>query len=1221
MDKSFAELGLKIYFVLQDNQEPNETSPDFLEAFQKCHERELKENWITESQIREMKLTDRHICVLQKFDNSSPKTLYSYLKNQKCMVLGPQCVLQCLMRCIPTPTGPEPVYNLAMEDIVVCVTGFNACQKASFMESMGGHYVGNFESTTTHLVICNGTGTTTAKYNIAAENRIPVMNEQWIHECWDVSQNKTIHALDDPFRSGTYSATLSEDATDVLVTGTGAGEKFVHAQKWGIPCVTEEWVKQSADVGYALKYSNFIVPPSKTSTPDNNKTFTDLNCSMVSMIGEVNKRHVINETVMSDASFLEPGPPRSSRLPSQSGMRASRNTMQPPKTIPDSLGTQGTTQRTPEKIGPFLDGCKVYLSGFPPSSVDGIRKILNCAGATRLDRISEEVSHVIVAGAALSSEEQRAVRACDATIHVVKVAWLSRSLQLRQMASIDSFLCYEAQSSLEPSPLSKKGLQMWQQSAHSNESRVSQETVAQADINLVKQYIDFNGDALEVDTNMSPAKQVEEEEELAKPLNEEPTNDEEMETATEVEGEEEEEPNKIFKDLNFWGVGLSKEELAHFASVVKSYGGSWQQRNIDYLIVPQKGARTKCQRKETVTQLWIEDCVEQDTIVPVEYYHKPWDYQSHENPLKGCVLAISSYLGKERIYLSNLASDLGAKFQEVFAKKRAPERNAEASTHLLCPTPTGDKYRAAVKWKLPVITKDWLIACAQDGRHVEEEPFLLEGSVMAPKTDLTPGRKAPDTPVMERTPAMNSLISDSRDSYAMSAAKQQPTDSPKSSLQKPPAEDTMTPLSAVPTRLRQAAKTPFQDPPKADVNTTPSNMKTPDNANRSVQFTTPTEEVRTPSQQYTPYIPPQLKPGYTALNVKTPGSATVDVANMTPNSFEQYWDKKVPGYMPTPDTPYGAALQKDDPTPTTKKVWKKFANSIPDAFKSNANVAIDTETSLLATTMEATATKVREMEREENSSHLFSSSTPSTKRDFSLGFLENESNQGTFVEISKPYKFMMTGIDETMTKALENVIRELKGECCEVSTFDPTATHLIACKPTRSEKLLASIASGKWIVNHRFLMDSHKQKGFLSEEEYEWGNPIAKILPGLQEGSVIEKLAAASYRWRVAVQESNRGAFFGMKAIVHGSNSRVDSIKRLIQAGGGVVLDISPPYSDPEDATHFFSDLKGDTSQIDIVALSRKNIPVLNFFYLNDFLMNNPSPTPQQWLQSYAKKR
>jgi hypothetical protein len=70
------------------------------------------------------------------------------------------------------------------------------------------------------------------------------------------------------------------------------------------------------------------------------------------------------------------------------------------------------------------------------------------------------------------------------------------------------------------------------------------------------------------------------------------------------------------------------------------------------------------------------------------------------------------------------------RFQEVFSKKKNAERNAEASTHLLCPTPTGPKYNAAVKWKLPVVSKDWLLACAEQGIRVAEEPYLIAGSTI-----------------------------------------------------------------------------------------------------------------------------------------------------------------------------------------------------------------------------------------------------------------------------------------------------------------------------------------------------------------------------------------------------------------------------------------------------------------------------------------------------------
>ena len=44
-------------------------------------------------------------------------------------------------------------------------------------------------------------------------------------------------------------------------------------------------------------------------------------------------------------------------------------------------------------------------------------------------------------------------------------------------------------------------------------------------------------------------------------------------------------------------------------------------------------------------------------------------------------------------------------FQEMFAKKDNKEKNVKASTHLLCPLAEGQKYLAALKWGLPVITK------------------------------------------------------------------------------------------------------------------------------------------------------------------------------------------------------------------------------------------------------------------------------------------------------------------------------------------------------------------------------------------------------------------------------------------------------------------------------------------------------------------------------------
>jgi hypothetical protein len=50
----------------------------------------------------------------------------------------------------------------------------------------------------THLVV---TKANTDKYQLAAESKIPVMLESWVHETWEANQKKHHSALDEPFSS------------------------------------------------------------------------------------------------------------------------------------------------------------------------------------------------------------------------------------------------------------------------------------------------------------------------------------------------------------------------------------------------------------------------------------------------------------------------------------------------------------------------------------------------------------------------------------------------------------------------------------------------------------------------------------------------------------------------------------------------------------------------------------------------------------------------------------------------------------------------------------------------------------------------------------------------------------------------------------------------------------------------------------------------------------
>lgn len=70
----------------------------------------------------------------------------------------------------------------------------------------------------------------------------------------------------------------------------------------------------------------------------------------------------------------------------------------------------------------------------------------------------------------------------------------------------------------------------------------------------------------------------------------------------------------------------------------------------------------------------------------------------------------------------------GAHCQEYFVRKASS--NYHASTHLLCRDPDGDKYKAAVKWNTPVVTREWLFACAASGALVPISKYPVDKDKM-----------------------------------------------------------------------------------------------------------------------------------------------------------------------------------------------------------------------------------------------------------------------------------------------------------------------------------------------------------------------------------------------------------------------------------------------------------------------------------------------------------
>lgn len=66
----------------------------------------------------------------------------------------------------------------------------------------------------------------------------------------------------------------------------------------------------------------------------------------------------------------------------------------------------------------------------------------------------------------------------------------------------------------------------------------------------------------------------------------------------------------------------------------------------------------------------------------------------------------------------------GAHCQEYFVRKASS--NYHASTHLLCRDPDGNKYKAAMKWNIPVVIREWLFACAASGTLVPIDKYPVD---------------------------------------------------------------------------------------------------------------------------------------------------------------------------------------------------------------------------------------------------------------------------------------------------------------------------------------------------------------------------------------------------------------------------------------------------------------------------------------------------------------
>ncbi|XP_014245567.1 DNA topoisomerase 2-binding protein 1-like isoform X2 [Cimex lectularius] len=1204
--------GRVIYFVQGSHSGEREMG----KAFAACKDKKLKPKMIFKEDLVELTHDKNSIFVIDDFKGET----FQYLKLKDCLIVGPRCMYSCVKNGIPIPENDSPVFNLAMVGVVATASKLSRTQKeelASLIGYMGGIYTDRFTTDITHLITDGGKSPKYECFVFAfVQNAIniglPVMSSSWVKTVWERSLVMKVSALDpgflnlrlSPFKGlyisfsnlphltkrrlqniieshgGTYMSTLEQKKTSVLIVGEPEGRKFQHAQLWGIPCLRPSWIHESVEKGAAVKMIDHIVQSQvKCSTPVSNQS-NFVNSVDISTIHKTQESNFISETDISFASTCSLRKPGKRQTETDDYKKLLNN-------IDLSLVSNA---------GLFLDGCKIFLSGFTAEEMDRLKRIINLGGATFFTQLTERLTHVIVGNAELL--DKKSLIEFKLMGQTVSLKWLVASIEEGCPSRIESYAIFRQyrQSSPMSSPRGKEILQFDTTPCHNKRN-----------LNKTTDFIKTpcqQGNKLEM--------RAQEELEYFK-----------KQTGVEIECKsgtvehtslsiESIEVGPIFEGIAFKVIGF--DNPSQIIKAIENLSGEVFsdkfQGKVDFTVVPLISFSDP-DSLQTVTSLWLEDCYEQGTVVQVEYFHRPVSVTINMKPLEDCVFCTTGFLGKERSFLCYLAEALGAKIQDSFSCKDHLEKGVLRSTHLLCKSETGSKFNAAVKWGIPIVSKDWLLKLLESCFFDNKENEIIENAT---------------TPVMKENENYSKV---SRESMKDLYFKQKNVDN----------------LS-----FGSVGKSPFHistpDTPYGQVFLNESQPPTPSTRKRWMKWIDDLPDLYHNSPEMKQF---RKSCSSTPLNIVMKqlwvkfGGATIEgidpeTGDLLPDGPYKQWickndstgqvsqnyeDNCLTNMMTFEDVSKVSTEKLNDKN-FTSEVQEKSTTSDQDEYSFNEK----TEVPKCSITTSWRYVKRVSCESDDGpawdfgkpKSHSLTSnngSVPHKKKrkadqveqkqeDIVVQEEQNMENATTKTD----RVFVISNIPLDTHKKLVNIIENLGGEISKKKFFDPASTHIIVDKPVRSEKLLCAIASGKWVLHMSYLMQCYQSRMFLPEEEFELGNEISKNkLPHLDPGSIENKLAMAAYRWRIMKTHlSMPSAFRKFKAVFCTSQSKTGQYKRLLEAGGGTILNECDILS----ATHVFWD-KHVKLPVKKAILDSKKILILRPIYLGDCLMKVPEPNPQKY--------
>ncbi|PZC70871.1 hypothetical protein B5X24_HaOG214751 [Helicoverpa armigera] len=1236
---------ISVTFIIPEHcRSENDCSEEMQLAFVTCEQHcggGLHARWVHESKWTKFDgLTKRDVFVLTEFEG----TLYERLQATKCLLVGPRCLSCCLTEGTPIPSGPEPVFTIAMRGLVVTASGLSKSQKEEIKKKvhwMGGIYSSVLTDDTTHLV---SDTVLSDKYVKSVEKGIPIMAITWIEAVWETSLRLNVSGSSPDFlvhklppfmnlqvttsgitkkdkqlimklvneHGGTFSGAFQSETTDIVVlTKEGIGsEKYKAALEYGKAVVLPSWVKQSAAAGVALPLHKFTVAGASTSSPLCSSRLPDMSLNFSRITNLRPPSNFVDETRSAETTMMS----GKMRLTQEK-----KNDVSIDKEILTAF--ENFDMSLIKKAGPIFDGFCIWVSGLDGTARDRAAACVSKCGGVRYDLAHPRVTHAVAAGTAAV----QAARELPA-VPVLSPLWLLSSVEAGRALDEAQFLIDTKPSTpaksarkarLEPaSPMSKRNLALLRRGpldlpAPTPEVKEPQEPQDE----LVNHYLSRKSARkarLEPASPMSkrnlallrrgpldlpaPTPEVKEPQEPQDEL----VNHYLSQHMPEPEKEKTPEPvpnatAREHPDITEDAAEDPTEEIEQIFRGIKM-----EVQGLDDDAICEIGAE----------------------LVPIQYYHRPVAVPlSAPGPLTGVVASLSTYSGVERAFLDELAKLLGATTQLRFCRRNTA--NALASTHLICPTATGDKYLGALKWGLPAVQASWLLDCAEQGRRVSERGHLV-GDTKAPPSPQPQIEEEPEPMEVQAPEPPPEVQADEQTNTT--------TDKDKENEMLPPAGTAIPRRGSVPSREQTPKAKDVEEMSPAsryiamarqgllggDSQETPKRVADKDGDKQDAECA-----VKTPQFEdalSTPNLAALSPTTRRRLQAVRRGEMPSDPIRTPVDPFDRR--------PSTPDSAFGASLRPgaDRMSPDARKRLWQFVDGLPS--KQPEPVVKDKHTPLseirnrflaqfngdaptppsehnvaprklqLQDQCETPPAKIAKITPDQSAGGM------SPCADDSRGVASPRLPPAVDAQLQRLNAALTGRLSSQRARRQRDSVPAVPEPPPDSEPAPESQPNTVGWDDTTPAQQPTTVEQETSVQIKRFMLSSN-----VDEEEYEWGNPLATCLPPLSGAE--RSLARAAHRWRSARESGAPGPFANVVALLHVPPPRRRLLARLVTAGGGDAPGDEPPYTN-DDITVCFADIKRyPLSDRDSAWLISKRIPVCAPVLLSSYLTDDPPPKPE----------